>query len=297
MLARARWMHRYTLWRWIIGIAFTIGIALLPLTDTLRFDLWRGEHRWLGEPVGIVGAAKAFVFPFLALNIAIIIGTRLAGRYLCGFVCPVGTLARLVEWSRFRPGQGVRGVVGPMILLGACVVMSAITFSFWVDWHVFAEGSSLAISLSAAFLGSMILGLYGVTRFVGLRFCLDWCPSGVYFALLGHRSVNGIEFHESACTDCGICDKVCPMDLHPRDMSGGAYRDGTGLYGEGMSNFALCIRCGDCVVACEEVGTTLTVDTALTLGNLPPTAREFRDGVAVVEGEPQVEELEPAQDA
>ena len=278
LLSRVKGIHRYTLWRWGVGIACTIGIALLPATNTLRFDLWRGNHYWLGERVDIVGASKAFVFPFLAVNILIIIGTRLAGRYLCGFVCPVGSLARLSEWSRYKKGRGGRRFVGPPAIFILCVVMGAITFSFWVDWLVFLDGSTLAKSLSAAFLGSMILGLYGLTHYVGLSFCRDWCPSGVYFAVLGHRTVNGVEFHEDKCTECGVCDKVCPMDLHPREMSGGEYRGGSGFYGEGMSNFALCIRCGDCVIACEEIGTRGEIETALTMGNLPEDSREYRDG-------------------
>ena len=60
-------------------------------------------------------------------------------------------------------------------------------------------------------------------------------------------------------------------------MSGGAYRGGSGFYGDGMSNFALCIRCGDCVVSCEEVGTRGEVETALTMGHLAEAAREYRD--------------------
>ena len=178
LLSRVRGIHRYTLWRWAVGVVFTIGIALLPITRTLRFDLWRGEHYWLGERVDIVGTAKAFVFPFLFVNIAIILVTRWIGRYLCGFVCPVGSLARLSEWSRYEKGGRFRRLVGAPAILALCILMGAITFSFWVDWRVFVDGSPLAKSLSGGFLAAMILGLYGLTHHVGLRFCRDWCPSG-----------------------------------------------------------------------------------------------------------------------
>ncbi len=266
-------IHRYTWIRWGVGVVATLSIAALPVLDILRFDLWGGGHRWLGEPVDTVTAAKAFAFPFLAINVVIVLKSRLFGRYLCGFFCPVGTLSRLVEWARYTDRKGRWRIAGPLTAFLVSCLMAAITFAFWVDWHVFLEGSTLARTLSAVFLGSMALGLFGIVQFMGLRFCRDLCPSGVYFALLGQETINGIEFDETTCTDCGLCDVVCPVDLKPRDMSGGPWRDERGFYSDGMSNFALCLRCGDCVVACEEVGTRGEPMSALSLGALSADAR------------------------
>lgn len=278
LLAKRHHVHRYTWIRWAVGIAFTAAIAALPFFDVLRFDLWRGGHRVLGEPATLVEAAKAFAFPFLAINVAIVLVSRFLGRYLCGFVCPVGSLARLGEWARFRSRKKRFSPWGPLALLGVSALLASIVFAFWVDWRVFSEGSPTAITLASLFLGGTTLGLFVTVEVVGLRFCRGWCPSGVYFAVLGQQTSNGVEFAEPAsCTDCGICEKVCPMDLHPRQMSGGAYREGQGIYGDHMSNFALCIRCGDCVAACEGVGSKGGVPAALRMGPLPKHARESRD--------------------
>ena len=120
ILHKARGMHRYTRWRWVIGIACTLAIAALPLTRTLRFDLWGGQHYYLGEHVSLVEAARRFAFPFLGINIAIILLSRVIGRYLCGFACPVGSLARLGEWARYaalplgRLQEARAEVVGPL---------------------------------------------------------------------------------------------------------------------------------------------------------------------------------------
>ncbi len=82
-----------------------------------------------------------------------------------------------------------------------------------------------------------------MVRSIGLDFCRKWCPSGVYFALLGEESRNGVEFaHPSSCTDCKACEKVCPMDLSPRHVPDGAPREGLGFYPDRASNLALCIR-------------------------------------------------------
>lgn len=93
--------HRYTLWRWIVGLAFTSAATLLPAPGILRFDLWAGQHVVLGREVGFVEAARAFGYPFLAVNILIVVASRFVGRYLCGFVCPHGALSRFAEWTRY----------------------------------------------------------------------------------------------------------------------------------------------------------------------------------------------------
>lgn len=270
--------HRYTVYRWVIGVFFTAAIAALPFTDTLRFDFWSGQHHVLGQQVSLVEAAKAFAFPFLGLNIAIILVSRFFGRYLCGFMCPVGSLSRLGERARFRREDGAPQLVAPLLVFAVCVLLGTIVFNFWVDWGVWREGSTLARLLAGGFLGATVLGLFGIVQGFGLRFCRDWCPSGVYFALLGHTTSSGIEFaHPETCTECKACEKVCPMDLHPTEMSGGAYRNSSGFYGEGMSNFSLCIRCGDCVVACEGVNVKHEEPLPLRMGWLPEGARECRD--------------------
>ena len=289
-LSRARGRaHRYTLWRWAIAIVFTLLIAALPLLDVLRFDFWRGRHMWLGEELGLVEVAKRFAFPFLAVNILIVVVSRFLGRYLCGFVCPYGALARLSEWARFRGKTSAQRLSGWLALFVVCLLLSAIVFVFWVDPRVFLEGSPVAITVASVFLGGMTLSFFGCLFWLGQRFCREWCPSGVYFAVLAQNTLNGIEFaHPETCTECKACDKVCPMDLKPRELSGGAYRGGTGFYPQPLSNFALCIRCGDCVVACEDVNEARRDGPAsLRMGWLPEGARD-----AVDRTQPAADELE-----
>ena len=73
--------------------------------------------------------------------------------------------------------------------------------------------------------------------------------------------------------ECGACERVCPMDLQPKVMAGGEPRDSIGVYPEGLSNFALCIRCGDCVKACESTTEEDPLPTPLRMGFLPEEAR------------------------
>lgn len=282
ILRKRRAPHRYGSWRWGVGLVVTAAIALMIFTDTLRFDFWRGQHKWRGEVLSLAEVGKLFAFPFLAINVAIILATRFFGRYLCGFVCPVGSLARLTESARRGRHTGAFAKALPAVV---CTVMGALTFAFWVDPRVFLEGSTLAKVMAALFLTLLVGGLLALSYGAGLRFCRDLCPSGVYFALLGHETRFGIEFaHPESCTDCGLCETACPMDLVPRGMSGGAHREPRGFYPEGLSNFSNCIRCGDCVIACE-AGSQGATDLPLRLGALPAHAREARETELATSGQ------------
>ncbi len=268
-LARKRNLHRYDRWRIAIGLAATVGIAALPLTGTLRLDLWGGRHMVLGEELGFAEALKAFAFPFLAINVGIILLTRLAGRYLCGFACPVGNLARLGEWTQRAHGPEEHPRIRAFGLLGLCALLAGITLSFWVDLRVFVEGSALARSISAGALFGLTGVLFLGARRLGMGFCRELCPSGIYFALLGPESKTGIEYaHPEHCTDCGVCDQVCPVDLAPRQLLEGIHEPGRGLYPEGLTSLGLCLRCGDCVRGCEGVNAKKDQELPLRLGIL-----------------------------
>ncbi len=271
--AKLAGLHRYTKLRWGIAIVATLAIWLMPLTNTLRFDLWSGRHAWLGKQVGFVEAAKAFLFPFLAINIAIILVSRFFGRWLCGFGCPIGNINRLAEWFRWRARTAWQRLVWQGVLFATCALLSAVMFSFWVDWRVFLHGSTLAVALASALLLGPSLVLWALTARLGMRFCRDYCPSGIYFAVLGPTSTTGVEFaNPQACTDCHACENVCPVDLKPRAMASADTRPGIGFYPDGLSNLANCLRCGDCIAACEGTTAGRRDSTPLRLGRLPAGA-------------------------
>ncbi len=63
------------------------------------------------------------------------------------------------------------------------------------------------------------------------------------------------------------------MDLAPRSLGSDAPRGAAGFYPAALSNYSLCIRCGDCVKVCGAVTEKQEGPTPLTMGFLSKDAR------------------------
>lgn len=97
-------------------------------------------------------------------------------------------------------------------------------------FYAAAAGRWLRLGILAAFLVLMVIASRPVCRL--------FCPLGAMYALASPLSLTGMAVRREACTDCGRCDKVCPMDLDVRKEVGGME----------------CIACGDCKRVCAGKG-------------------------------------------
>ena len=69
-------------------------------------------------------------------------------------------------------------------------------------------------------------------------FCRMLCPLGAMYGLLAPMALTGFRLDRERCTDCGLCDRACPVDLDVRREIGGPE----------------CIACGDCIRQCPQGG-------------------------------------------
>lgn len=72
--------------------------------------------------------------------------------------------------------------------------------------------------------------------FISRPFCQSLCPLGAFYALLNKFTLFRINFEKEKCVKCGLCSKICPMDLDVPNEVGGPE----------------CIACGDCTKACRK---------------------------------------------
>jgi polyferredoxin len=95
----------------------------------------------------------------------------------------------------------------------------------------------------------IIFGIFGlITFFAGKRaLCKYLCPSATLFKigmflkkLLPFPTLRLLAIKEK-CSSCGICNKVCPMNL-----------DVKGFVQIGKFDQGACILCGECLASCPK---------------------------------------------
>ena len=118
--------------------------------------------------------------------------------FFCKYICPVGTL------------EG--GI--PLILLN----------------------STIREALGWLFRWKFLLLIHCITGsiFIYRPFCKYICPLGAFYGLFQKVSLIRMRLDQEKCVDCGICAKVCKMNVDPHKNP----------------NSSECIRCQDCIKAC-----------------------------------------------
>lgn len=206
-------------------------------------------------------AARAFVGP-LVLALAVLVIGVIFPRWFCGYVCPLGTLIDLFDWTlgrrvqRFRLSATSRwvhlrfyfltgiwaaalfgvllsgfGAAIPVLTRGMQSIAAAIQAGLEGDWHELASldgGQYFAAALLLVVLG---LGLLR-PRF----WCAYLCPSGALLSAMGTLNPRR-RVVESTCTRCGRCRRVCSFDAIAPDYS---------------TRLASCAHCKRCQRVCPQ---------------------------------------------
>ncbi len=211
-------------------------------------------------PVGayqaVVGSPKHRI-SFYILGLLTFFGV-LAGRFICGFLCPFGwfqDLLHRIPTKKFstRKVKALRYVkyvilfvvVGllPVILTNPSGMGSPFFCKYICPQGVLEGGIPLSIANSGirAALGPLfslkaaILAAVVVLSILFYRpFCKWLCPLGAFYSLFNRVSMYRFHVDRDKCVNCGKCARVCGMDVDIRDNQ---------VHPE-------CIRCGECEKAC-----------------------------------------------
>jgi ferredoxin len=201
-------------------------------------------------------AARSWIWSLVCAAVILVI-CILVPRGFCGYLCPLGTLIDLFDWSigkriqRFRvPSDGwwvhlkyylllgtlvaaacgvlVSGYVAaiPVITRGMLFLAEPLQIGTLRGWHLVPPmnaGHVVSIGLFLAVLG---LGLLQ-PRF----WCKYVCPSGATFSLGNLLRVSERKV-ESSCIHCNKCIEVCPFDAIKPD------------YTTRVTDCTLCQTCG-----------------------------------------------------
>ncbi len=209
-------------------------------------------------PVGSMQASLASWgqrISLYVLGMVTIVGA-LAGRWVCGWLCPFGMFQELLAGigSKDRQRRMPRGlslvkypillatVLLPVIWIGSDGLGSAYYCRFICPAGTLESGIPLGIGrselralLGITFLWKLLVlaGIIAAAMVFFRPFCRTLCPLGAFYGLFNPISVWRLQ-REEGCTSCGMCRSICPMDIDVVDNL----------------NSSECIRCLRCTNAC-----------------------------------------------
>lgn len=181
----------------------------------------------------------------------------LAGRFICGFLCPFGFIQELlykIKTPKLKKGKITRILSGlKYVILVFLVIIVPIMYALrnvplpgFCKYICPAGTLEGAIGLLANSVNESKLSVLGplftwkfallvsfilLSVFIFRFFCRFFCPLGAIYGIFNRFSVFGIKLERSKCIDCGLCHAECKMDIK--------------TVGDRE-----CIMCGECVSVC-----------------------------------------------
>ncbi len=182
---------------------------------------------------GAVAAATALASLYVA-GVILLVGT-LAGRFACGWLCPFGFLQDLF-YSRGRrriplPGWALyaKYVFLAVFVVGLPLFVAYPASPAFCKWicpaGTLEAGAPLVLVDEIAGRGQFVLGFLFVWKIsvafvflcgvllISRFFCRTACPLGAIWGILNRVSLLAVRVDQKACTKCGFCRSVCPVDI------------------------------------------------------------------------------------
>ncbi|MBD3212097.1 MAG: 4Fe-4S binding protein [Candidatus Lokiarchaeota archaeon] len=176
------------------------------------------------------------VLPMIIILILLLAMTLVIGRTFCGYACPLGALQELISKVQFKTAakKSKRGkftiAIPKKIQLGFRGVLLIVFFIVAIFWsmnllQIFNPflGFSLVIN-PLAFVFWIPLIFLGITIIASLFVYRPWCTLACPFGAIANLTSRLSRYklvRTDDCTDCGLCEQICPTQEAGRDDSKG----------------------------------------------------------------------------
>ncbi len=186
----------------------------------------------------------------------------LVGRMSCAWVCPFGFLQdllyritkiriKLPNWTTYTKYAVLIGVAGIAVYLTAepwfCMLCPAGILEAGIPITLADKTGDIKALVGWLFKTKLAILVFVIifSVFIKRFFCRVFCPIGAIYSVFNRFSLVKMTYDAQKCGDkkCGICRKVCPMDINIYDNP----------------NAKECIRCLECKYQCPKgaVGVSL----------------------------------------
>lgn len=213
-------------------------------------------------PIGALQATLTSAEYKLALYVTgflVMVGAAL-GRFVCGYLCPFGWIQELLHKIPFPkklkklPGEKflrwlkyiilvVFVILLPMFFVDATGIGKPWFCAYICPAGTLEAGIPLVLANSAlqrilGFLYAWKFLILAITVLLALLiwrpFCRYLCPLGAIYGMFNPIALIRFKNNKEKCTDCGACQRACPMDLPVHQKP----------------NSIDCMRCGKCQHTC-----------------------------------------------
>lgn len=214
-------------------------------------------------PIGSLQAvlnSRQYKFSFYIIGFFMAVGA-LIGRFVCGWLCPFGLfqdlLYKIPLFKKVRKLPGDRYLRWlKYIILAVFVIILPVTIvnivgggTPWFCKLVCPAGTlegGIPLSIASPGIRSALGWLFTWKMFLLLTvvvlsmkvyrpFCRYVCPLGAIYGFFNPIALYRFKIEEEKCTDCGACERACPMAIDVRKRP----------------NSFECIRCGKCLSSCH----------------------------------------------
>jgi polyferredoxin len=160
------------------------------------------------------------------------------GRMICGWLCPFGFLQDIMKKISKRTVRlpGWLGSFKYVSLVLLAILLPVLLGDMWfsklcpagaiqaaIPWAL--AGTSDSPEWAGLDVHSMIGTFFWIKMvilavfllavvFIKRPFCRLACPLGAIFSLFNRISLVRLKLDSSKCTECGLCRRMCPVDLN-----------------------------------------------------------------------------------
>lgn len=185
-------------------------------------------------PIVIIGGLFNPLFGYFLLldMILLMIISPFKGRFFCGNLCSRGL------FNDFILSKISRKIKIPSLFknMKFRIVVLTLMMSFMIYRVIQSQGIIYklgAVFVSMYIMQTLIISIIAVT--ISPRAWCNFCPAGTIQRFFDRKKYL-LKADKSKCINCGICNKVCPMEIPVKDII----------------NHPDCIKCGRCVAACPK---------------------------------------------
>ncbi len=192
--------------------------------------------------------SKQIYWPTLIGMLLPVCLAALLGSVYCSWLCPISFFCEILDYLKKkvtgRKWLKDRLLLSRRILWYVLVAEILLSMILAAPIFVFVSPPGLVGReiMTAVFFhtlaleGVIVLLVFAMNLFSRRLYCRYFCPLGATLNIIGAKRKLKVVQDITRCTDCGLCDRICPLGLSPS---------------KGMAESIYCWNCGECTTVCK----------------------------------------------